>query len=57
MLLLLEQHSNLHSYVPHVISDVTAYHFGIPPAWFYELVKYARLWTHLYVLAKPPVSL
>ena len=49
---LLEENSNWHSYVPHVISDVTAHHFRIPPEWFYELVKYARLWSHLYVLRK-----
>ncbi|MBX3171754.1 MAG: bis-aminopropyl spermidine synthase family protein [Candidatus Eremiobacteraeota bacterium] len=47
---LLEEHSNWHCYVPHVISDATAHHFRIPPGWFHELVKYARLWSHLYVL-------
>ena len=49
---LLEEQPNWHSYVPHVISDSTAHHFQIPPRWFHELVKYARVWSHLYVLRK-----
>lgn len=49
---LVEERSNWHSYVPHVISDSTARHFNIPPGWFHELVKYARVWSHLYILRK-----
>ncbi len=49
---LLEEHPNWHCYVPHVISDTTAHHFRIPPQWFHDLVKYARVWSHLYVLRK-----
>lgn len=50
---LLEEHPNWHCYVPHVINDSTALHFRIPPRWFHDLVKSARVWSHLYVLGKP----
>lgn len=49
---LLEEHPNWHCYVPHVVSDDTAHHFGIPARWFHDLVQYARVWSHLYVLRK-----
>ena len=49
---LVEEQPNWHCYVPHVISDSTAHHFHIPPEWFYELVKYARVWSHLYILRR-----
>ena len=47
---LLEEQTNWHSYVPHVISDSTAHHFRIPKQWFYDLVQVALVWSHLYIL-------
>ncbi|MFN8608119.1 MAG: bis-aminopropyl spermidine synthase family protein [Vulcanimicrobiota bacterium] len=51
---LIEEQPNWHCYEPYVISDSTAQHFHIPAEWFYELVKHARVWSHLYILRRKP---